>query len=262
MVRLAVIGNPISHSASPTIHLQFAKQFDLQISYEKIYSPLEDFEKTVEEFFNSGGYGMNVTIPFKHRAFQMVDHVEDAYAEMSQAVNTIYKKENKLWGYNTDGHGFVDDLLDNCKVTLKDKDVFIIGAGGASVGIIPALISAKISKISIWNRTIQKAEIVAKRFDPWVSVSALDQISSHHIVICALSRSVDNNFLQPFLNSDLICYDLNYHSDQTETSFLQLARQQNITKCFDGKGMLIQQAAHAFSIWFKQYPDLRNITLL
>ena len=261
MYQLAVIGNPVAHSLSPHIHGQFAQQCKVALRYQKLWCEQDDFEDTVHRFFSSGGYGLNVTLPFKHRAFAMADCSTDAYATMAQAANTMVFRDAQLYGYNTDGHGFIDDILDRCMLSVKEKDIFILGAGGAAAGVIPALIAAKVGSIKIWNRTESRAHTLAARFEGWVKPCDLDAIASCSLVVNALSRESDLTFLSKYLPPSCAYYDLSYQTDGTPTPFLDQAQQKGATQLFDGSGMLIRQAAHSFSIWFQNYPSVASVVL-
>jgi shikimate dehydrogenase len=156
MDKYAVFGNPIKHSKSPAIHKQFAVSLGEQIDYRAILAPIDHFEKTVTTFFEQGGIGANVTMPFKEQAYAMADELTPL-AKIVGAVNTLKKRDDgTLLGDNTDGVGFVNDLLAN-EVTITNKRILIIGAGGAARGVILPLLERNPAEITIVNRTAKKS---------------------------------------------------------------------------------------------------------
>ena len=142
MSKFGVIGNPVDHSLSPMIHHEFAKEFDIEISYEKILSPVDAFNLTAEKLMSAGCAGFNITLPFKINAYNFADNLTDD-AKAAGAVNTIKVDNNIIFGENTDGKGLVNDLEINLEQTLRDKEILIIGAGGATRGILKPILDKK-----------------------------------------------------------------------------------------------------------------------
>ena len=162
--RYAVIGNPIEHSKSPDIHLLFADQTGEVLTYEKILTTENEFTQVVDDFFNNGGKGINVTVPFKNIAYDFVEELSD-YAKHAGAVNTIYKNTSDSYvGVNTDGIGLLRDLKKTLRLQLLNKDILIVGAGGATQGIVEPLLNEQPSELLIANRTVSKAEKIAEQF--------------------------------------------------------------------------------------------------
>ena len=128
MRKFGVIGNPVNHSLSPVIHHEFAKEFDIEISYEKILSPVDAFNLTAEKLMSAGRAGFNITLPFKINAYNFADDLTDD-AKAAGAVNTIKVYNNIIFGENTDGKGLVNDLERNLEQSLQNKEILIIGAG-------------------------------------------------------------------------------------------------------------------------------------
>ncbi|MBD3585843.1 shikimate dehydrogenase [Salinimonas sp. HHU 13199] len=262
MNKFAVFGNPIAHSLSPTIHQMFAEQHNLSISYEKIGPDDNDFENAFATFFNDAdAVGCNVTAPFKGRALQQADTLNKA-AELAGAVNTLYKKDSQLQGFNTDGIGLVADIQ-NQGVELADKKVLIIGAGGAARGAIHPLLEAGVETLAITNRTMARASQICDE----VNVShciALDKPGlmsfDADIIINSTSASLHNQLpdLQhiSFIHCEL-AYDMAYSKDPT--LFMQHAKKQGATQSADGLGMLVEQAAAAFTIWTGKLPQTRPV---
>ncbi len=158
----AVFGNPIQHSKSPSIHQMFAKQTGIDLEYQKILAPVEDFEVYLSDFFEKGGQGANITLPFKERAFQFVSELTER-AQICGAVNTIRKLDNhRLLGDNTDGVGLLLDLQRLGFVSPSSK-ILVIGAGGATRGALLPLLEYGCD-ITLTNRTFIKAESLSHQF--------------------------------------------------------------------------------------------------
>lgn len=258
--RYAVIGNPIEHSKSPDIHLLYADQTGELLSYEKILADENSFKSVVEEFFDHGGKGLNVTLPFKNAAYEFVDELSD-YAKHASAVNTIYKNSTgKYIGANTDGIGLLRDLKKTLRLRLQKKKILIVGAGGATQGIVEPLLNENPAELLIANRTVSKAEKITKQFEKFgrISSCALNEIPKqvYEVVLHATSAGLHGKNIE--LPSEIIspttcCYDLIY-SDQ-DTPFMQWAKQHDAEYVIDGFGMLLEQAAEAFYIWRGKRPD-------
>ena len=163
MKKYAVIGNPVNHSISPMIHAQFSKEFGLEISYEKILSPIDGFQDTVKKFVDSDGQGFNITMPFKIQAHNLTKNLTPN-ARAAGAVNAIKIDNNTLIGENTDGDGLVNDLSNNLKQSLKGKEILIIGAGGATQGILKPILDCNPEIILLANRTKEKSLRLASKF--------------------------------------------------------------------------------------------------
>ena len=265
MGKFAVFGNPIKHSKSPQIHRQFAEQFSTQIDYQALLAPLDAFEAFTQDFFtNKAGEGANVTLPFKERAFELVDELTER-AQLAGAVNTIKKLDDgRLLGDNTDGAGLVADLIRNeCK--LDSASVLLIGAGGAARGCIYPLLQAGVKDITIANRTKEKAEILAEQFSAYGHVRGcgLDEVSdsTYKVVINSTSSSVTGelpNISETVFTQCHLAYDMFYSNEQT--SFLKWVESINSnTKLVDGIGMLIGQAAEAYYLWQGDMPELTPV---
>lgn len=254
----AVIGHPIAHSKSPQIHALFSAQTGIPVRYERLLAPLDTFEQTLHDFFQAGATGANITMPFKERAYQSVDELSER-ASLAGAVNTVKRLEDgRLLGDNTDGIGLLSDLQRLGLVTSQDR-VLLIGAGGASRGVIQPLLSYGCSLV-VTNRTFAKAEALATLFQPLGSINALplEAMEGQHfdLIINATSSGIAGEI--PSLPTSLItettrCYDMFYQAELTP--FLTWCQQQGATQLADGFGMLINQAAHAFYLWHGILPD-------
>jgi shikimate dehydrogenase len=251
----AVIGNPVAHSLSPAIHAAFARATGQDIAYEKILAPLDGFAAAVRKFFGDGGKGLNVTLPFKRQAWDTVNfHV--GYALDAMAVNTIKLEGGKLIGHNTDGVGLVADLEQNLQFPIQGKRVLVMGAGGATYGVVHPIYKREPAQLVVANRTLQKAkELVihfSSRRDPVGGISAkpYDQLSEAHfdLVINATSAGLKNE-MPPLPGTAFaegaLAYDMVYGKT---TPFMKFAAERG-AKAVDGLGMLVEQAAESFLIW-------------
>jgi shikimate dehydrogenase len=160
----AVIGNPIHHSLSPQIHAAFARENGLDIQYEAILSPLDQFKNTIYTLITQKFAGANVTLPFKKEAYQLATS-HSSYARIAEAVNTLEFKEGEIIGHNTDGIGLVRDLEQNLNTQLKHKKILLIGAGGAAEGVIYSMLEKKPSELTLTNRTIEKSNVIQNKMD-------------------------------------------------------------------------------------------------
>lgn len=259
MDRYAVIGNPIAHSKSPVIHRLFAEQTAQPLTYEALLAPLDDFAGTLRGFLDSGR-GVNVTVPFKEQAWALADS-RTPEAERAGAVNTLaVQADGSLLGDNTDGRGLVRDLQANAGVQLRGLRILLLGAGGASRGVIQPLMAARPSQLCVVNRTIDKAEQLATLFNDLgpISAAGLHWVEeSVDLIINATSASLGGEV--PAISAKLIrpghtiCYDMMYASEPT--AFNRWAAEHGAARCIDGLGMLVEQAAEAFQLWRGVRPD-------
>jgi len=258
----AVVGHPIAHSKSPAIHTQFAKQTNQSLSYTAIDIEPELFEEKIRAFFKQGGKGLNVTVPFKEKAFEFADQLSDR-AKTAQAVNTlILNDDGSITGDNTDGKGLVNDLLMATKI--EDKSVLIIGAGGASKGVLLPIIEHKPSSITIVNRTYRKAQILVEQFLPYfknINAIELDAVSqSFDVIVNATSASLQGKSLEvnpSIVGAHTVCYDMMYGKEQTV--FNKWAQDNGAKQTIDGLGMLVGQAAFSFYLWRGVQPKTQMV---
>lgn len=257
-MRYAVFGHPIAHSKSPQIHMQFAAQQNQSIEYEKILVDANPnaFQAAVRDFFAHGGRGANVTVPFKQDAFDLADELSER-ALAAGAVNTlILLPENRIRGDNTDGIGLVRDIQENLGVSLRNKRVLLIGAGGATRGVILPIVAQHIASLTIANRTHEKAVALAQQFS--VQAATFSELNQHDfdVIINATSSGLQGD-IPPipstlFSGSELV-YDMLYAAQPTP--FLQWAQQHGAKHIADGLGMLVCQAAYSFELWRDFTPD-------
>ncbi|OLO04795.1 shikimate dehydrogenase [Salinicola socius] len=255
--RYAVFGNPIGHSRSPRIHTAFAEQTGEAISYSAIEAPVTDFAVAWRAFAEAGGRGANVTVPFKQAAFALAQ-VLSPRAQLAGAVNTLsLGNDGLLHGDTTDGVGLVRDLQAHA-APLAGARVLLLGAGGASRGVIEPLLEAGIASLTVANRTVSRAEELASRFAARGEVSGCgfeDVAGPFDLVINATSASLVGDL--PPLPGEIfaaqgLAYDMMYAAEPTV--FLRWAAEQG-ARSVDGLGMLIEQAAESFWLWRQVRPD-------
>ena len=258
--RYAVFGNPINHSKSPHIHRHFAEQTGQNMTYTKQLVAQDAFQQSAIDFFQQGGKGLNVTVPFKQEAFEYAEHLTPR-AQRAGAVNTLaLQADGTILGDNTDGIGMVHDMH-NLGWDLHNKRILILGAGGSVRGILQPLIEQEPQQVVIANRTLAKAEQLATAFHDLADISAVayEDLSGQQfdLIINATSASL-NGDLPPLpddlLTDDACCYDLMYGAEPTV--FLQWAMDQGAQHLADGLGMLVGQAAEAFYLWRRIRPEV------
>jgi len=260
VVRFAVVGNPVSHSKSPLIHDLFAKQTGKLLQYSKQQLEESAFDSYVRNFFADGGGGLNVTVPFKGKAYKIADSCSRR-AQLAQAVNTLYLDSNAvLCGENTDGAGIIQDICNNHDFAITGKNILFLGAGGAVRGVLAALVEASPGSVTIANRTVAKAEQLQDAFAEVLSVKAYSYenlpATDFDLIINGTSMSLEGK-LPPISSavfaSNCCCYDMMYA--ETDTAFVAWAKQSGVELALDGLGMLVEQAAESFAIWHGVRPD-------
>jgi len=256
--RFAVVGNPIAHSMSPSIHQSFARQFGLQLSYEKILAEKNNFNETVTTFFQQGGDGLNITTPFKSMAAEYAEKCS-AFAMACNSVNTLYRDESGvIRGDSTDGRGWLSDIS-RLNIDLRDKHVLIMGAGGAARIILNALLDEPVKSIHICNRTEHRATDLLVATENRLTASNLTEIpdTKWDLIINSLSVGWHGKYpdIHIQLNEHSTAYDLNYGqgAEPFKERFLDLGGKQSAF--YDGWGMLVEQAAESFYIWWQMRPE-------
>jgi len=257
--KYVIIGNPIAHSKSPFIHAEFARQTRHAMTYGRILGDPDDFVGDVHRFFAAGGQGMNVTLPFKAQAWELVDE-RSPRAERVGAVNTLIPlPDGRLGGDNTDGIGLVRDLSENHGFDLGGKRILLLGAGGASRGVLPSLLETGLDALVIANRTAAKAlDLAAITAADRVSGCGLEGLSGRRfdLIINATSAGLDGGV--PAIPHDCLAvggwtYDMFY--GDAPTPFLRWGRERGAACALDGLGMLVEQAAESFFLWREVRPS-------
>ena len=262
--RYAVFGHPIKHSKSPRIHRLFAEQTGQTLEYTAQDVPAEQFRSAVAAFFAEGGKGLNCTVPLKELAWNYADSKTER-AQLSKAVNTLaLQPDGSILGDNTDGIGLVTDLLANHGIALSGIRILILGAGGASRGIILPILEQSPQSLVIANRTVDKAVKLAAEFHGKGSIvgCGFEDLKDRQfdLILNATSASLSGQL--PPLPAGLLaengnCYDLAYGNEPT--AFVRWGLENRAAKSLDGLGMLVEQAAEAFFIWRGVRPKTRPV---
>ena len=254
MKKFIVIGSPIEHSLSPELHNYWIKNNNIDAIYEKQKLNEDQLEQFILQVKDNKNNGINVTVPFKKTVIPYLDELS-AEAQSTQSVNTIYKKDDKIIGHNTDIFGF-ETSIKKAEYYLENKEVLILGAGGVVPSIIFSLIKMKASKIKISNRTKEKAENLKKIFKD-IEVLKWGQISNFDMIINATSLGLKKedslNLDFSSISRNKFFYDVIYNP--VETNFLKIGKELG-NKTLNGKLMFIYQAVSAFKIWHEKTPQI------
>ena len=259
MKKYLVIGNPIEHSLSPKLHNYWIKKNNIEAVYDKKQINESDIKFVIDEIKNEKINGINVTVPFKKLVIPFMDELSSE-ANESQSVNTIYFQNKKVIGHNTDISGF-ELGIKYSKYDVKNKIVFILGAGGVVSSIIIALKKMGAAKIIISNRTKTKAEDLKKIFNE-LEIIDWEKTPNFDMIINATSIGLKNeegiNLDYTSVGHNKFFYDLIYNPK--ETIFLKRAKLFG-NKTENGKMMFIYQAHQAFTVWHKLMPDINEETM-
>lgn len=258
--RYGVVGYPIAHSRSPVIHRLFALQTGEKLRYELFAVEPNRLEAALTDFRRSGVKGLNVTVPHKNTVAMLVDRLSER-AQIAGAVNTVIFRDDEVFGDNTDGCGLVRDLTDNLGLGIAGRRILILGAGGATRGVLAPLLDERPASITIANRTLNKAEGLAAHFGRFGPVSAcrFDTVpgsSGFDLVINATSAGLKGEappYPKGAIDPPTVCYDLSY--GLTPTPFSEWAVAAGAARSIMGWGMLVEQAAESFYLWRNVRPD-------
>jgi len=256
MKKFLVIGNPIEHSLSPKLHNYWIKNNGIDAIYEKTKLDEDELENIVLQIKKKKIYGVNITVPFKKAIIPFLDELTTE-ANSTQSVNTLFLKDNKVIGHNTDIIGFQTSIKKS-KYDISNKEIFILGAGGVVPSIIFALNKMKVSKIKISNRTIENAKNVKKLFEN-IEIIEWGEVPNFDMIINATSVGLKEedyiNLDFSLVSKNCLFYDVIYNPK--ETNFLKTGKKLgNIT--LNGKLMFIHQALSAFNIWHGVEPDVNE----
>jgi len=263
----AVVGNPVGHSQSPFIHACFAEQTGQRMTYEAMCVDEGGFPQALGNFVASGGKGLNITVPFKQDAWQVVDELSER-ARRAGAVNTILVQDDgSAYGDNTDGAGLVRDLTVNHGVHLEGLRILLLGAGGAARGVVGPLLDRKPSHLLIANRSVERAECLmvdlqTESGNSRIEACGLSDLQGpvFDLIINATAASLHGEALN--LGDDLVSgttvvYDMMYGREPTP--FMCWADAQGAATALDGLGMLVEQAAESFLLWRGVRPETRAV---
>ena len=262
--RYAVIGNPISQTKSPLIHMAFAQEAGQDMIYTAIEGPIGRFAETVDAFRAGGGKGLNVTVPFKLDACAYATDLSDE-ARAAGAANALKFEGGRAWAQNFDGVGLVRDIVHNLGQPLAGRRVLLLGAGGAARGAILPILRQGPARLYVANRSVDKVQQLVRQF---LAQGASDRLEgggyadlgtdSFDVVINATSASLSASALPlpaSAFAADGLAYDMVYGKGLTP--FLGLARQAGVRQIAEGAGMLVEQAAEAFAWWRGVRPGTR-----
>ena len=265
---VSIFGYPIEHTFSPLMHNAAFSALGLDYCYIPFEVRPEDLKNAVESIRALNIRGVNITVPHKEAVIKYLDELSKE-AKLIGAVNTIENRNGRLIGHNTDGRGFIKSLLEDAKTKVKGKSVLLIGAGGAGKGVAVSCALEGASEVVIANRTIKKAEELAKYLSrhfkkikffaiPLEKHKILNAIVKIDILINATSLGLQGKGLLPIsqkdLHRDLVIYDLIYNPQITP--LFKIARRAGVKKAVNGLGMLIHQGAIAFQIWTGKKPPV------
>jgi len=262
--RYGVMGYPVSHSRSPVIHRLFALQTKQNIQYELLQVSPEKLETAVRQFQRTGGKGLNITVPHKSEVTRLVDQMSER-AATAGAVNTLLFSGGEIRGDNTDGIGLLRDLAVNLGVSLQNATILVLGAGGATRGIIGPLLEMQPASIKIANRTLGKAQGLADHFSQSGPVTAcrfnaVPVSQPYDLIINATSAGLKGEappYPAAAISTSTFCYDLSY--GLRPTPFSLWARDAGAAQSVMGWGMLVEQAAESFNLWRGVRPDTGRV---
>ena len=259
MIRLAVFGQPVSHSLSPRIHAAFAAQCGLDVDYQAIEATPETFPQRVADFADRDARGCNVTVPFKHAAWRLAAQSSEA-ASLAEAANTLIFSATGWFADNTDGGGLVNDLTRNADCRTGGRRLCLLGAGGAAAGVLGALLGTGPSEVVIANRTAARAVDLAGRHAHLGPVTGrgledMAELAPFDILINATSLGHQGGLLPvttDWIAPGGLCYDMNYGAAARP---LRALCEKTGIRFRDGLGMLVEQAALSFCLWTGKTPD-------
>ena len=256
-LKLALFGQPVTHSLSPGIHNAFARQLDITVDYEAVTAGPDDFAEAWQAFVASGGRGANFTMPLKNVALAIADDLHES-ARQAGAANTLVRREGGWQAHNTDGWGLLADL-DRLQISLQGATVLILGAGGAVAGILGPLLSRQPGQLIIANRTLSKAQGLCRKHtgQPLQAIEwqEIHQLQGIDLLINATALGHQGTAPQLPAAGMEPCgrvYDLNY--GKAAAPLGEVCERRNLAYS-SGLGMLVAQAARSFEIWTGQMPD-------
>jgi len=259
-----VVGHPVAHSWSPFIHGMFAKATAQNLVYRMFDVTPENFRRDVLKLFAGGVRGLNVTLPHKQAAAELVNELTPRAAR-AQAVNTIaFFEDTTLLGDNTDGAGLTSDLERNMKVELADKRLLILGAGGAVRGVLGPLLERELREVTIANRTPHKAQALVAEFADCGAIAGCGFSAlrgpPYDVIVNATSAGLQGEMpLLPagIVGSATVCYDMSY--GRGDTPFTRWSKSLHAARAAKGWGMLVEQAAESYLLWRGIRPDTQPV---
>jgi shikimate dehydrogenase len=260
--RYAVLGHPVAHSLSPRIHARFAEQAGEAIEYTAIDIAPGGFDRAVRAFFASGARGANVTLPYKVEAFALAARASER-ARLAGAANFLALRDGAIEADNTDGAGLVADLAGNLGIALAGARILVLGAGGATRGVVAPLLASRPQRLVIANRTPERALELLERFrrlGPLEGCGLADIRDRFDLVVNATSASTRGESLElpaGLFAEGALAYDMAY--GPSAAAFVARAREAGAARACDGLGMLVEQAAESFALWRGKRPQTRAL---
>lgn len=261
MIKACVIGWPISHSRSPMIHGYWLTQYAIEGRYTRQPVKPEDLQAFIDGLAAEGYAGCNVTIPHKEEVFRLVQRADETTEKLG-AVNTVYRRDGRTMGTNTDGEGFINSLAQSApQLALKNSRALVLGAGGASLAVVNALLEQGVIEVAVANRTRARADQLRQRFGSRV-VPVDWNVAADHAAECSLLVNTTSlgmkgqselAFDLSRLALDAVVTDIVY--TPLRTTLLEEAAQRGNT-VVEGLGMLLHQAVRGFSLWFGVMPQV------
>jgi shikimate dehydrogenase len=255
-----LVGHPVSHSLSPFIHAMFARETGQNMTYRLYDVAPEDLDTHVRGFFEQGGLGLNITVPHKIAAVELAAALTERAAHAA-AINTLGRAgDGVIFGDNTDGAGLVRDLCENLGLGLAGARVLVLGAGGATRGVLAPLLGLAPAAVTVANRTPDRAAALAAAFADLGSVqgSSFEDVGDEpfDLIINATSASLSGEIPpipQQAVGGHTVCYDMSY--GRAASAFVEWAEQRGCALAVQGLGMLVEQAAESFEVWRGMRPD-------
>jgi shikimate dehydrogenase len=258
-----VVGHPVAHSLSPFIHGMFARETRQDMTYRLFDVEPAEFREWTRDFFVRGGRGLSITLPHKIEAADFAQELTPR-AVQAAAVNTLVARADGILGDNTDGAGLVRDLCDNLGLVITGRRILVIGAGGATRGVLGPLLGLAPAELVIANRTPDRAAALAAAFEDLGELRGVGfaevKGGPFDLVINATSASLSGEIppIAPgVLGPETVCYDLAY--GKSATAFVAWAEQQGCAQALQGLGMLVEQAAEAFRLWRGVRPSTAQV---
>lgn len=257
--RYAVLGQPVAHSKSPLIHRQFAAQTGTALSYEALEVAPDALAETLKRLHAEGYAGLNLTLPHKVAGLALCESLSEN-ARLAGAVNTLVRTDSGWRGDNTDGEGFITDLCRNQGLAVLGRRVLILGAGGAARGLLKPLLDQRPGEVVLSSRNPWKPEEIAAQFKDIGKIRPCTHLAlkgdRYDLVINATSVGHQGTMIKlpgPLVSAGGACYDLSY--GQAHAPFRAWAQTQPVSRISDGLGMLVEQAAAAFTLWRGTHPE-------
>ena len=258
-LQVGIIGNSIKHSLSPVIQNLALKTHNIDANYEIWDTPLSELKNRIEFLKKYGVLGANVTIPYKEQVIPLLDSLSDEVKAIG-AVNTIVNRNGQLHGENTDSKGFIKDITDRHNITITNKNILVLGAGGSSKAIIYGLLKNNCKTVTIINRTQAKAEDIVNKFSDMgnikttsLNINQTENLLNFDIIINCTSFGMKHSELEGklpipkhLIKQCGIFYDLVYNP--TITPIVQEIQKSGGIG-INGIGMLIEQGGLSFKLW-------------